>query len=259
MNKCQHIALLPRVPTLEDLIQRDPAAKKIVPPKVADGDHFDHPQLGGFSISYDTEFHIEWFIRKRKRKIRSLVELSERADLESERLEVGWLVGNLFSLCRIHDLERFGVPRGEQGLREYARLANWYNKKEAMWYQWAVARRKFIKKKTPQIFGDSEGRWSGVGQYRFRIEGDQLHVAWGTDQHIENDYAFLKLCNEAKLAGRRYELGTLVANIIHQASLHSLQTIPGPMEAMEQSNMLSREEASWRHWAVVPAGHMLHR
>ena len=57
-----------------------------------------------------------------------------------ERLEVGWLIGNIYSLNKMNDLEKMGGPAGEAWLKEYSRLANWYEKKEKIWYEWAVAK-----------------------------------------------------------------------------------------------------------------------
>ena len=78
--------------------------------------------------------------KNEKKKRQSLADLCKLADLEMDRLELGWLIGNIFSLNKMHDLARLGVPRGESGLEEYARLTNWYEKKENSWYQWAIAK-----------------------------------------------------------------------------------------------------------------------
>lgn len=59
--------------------------------------------------------------------------------MEFERLELGWLIGNIYSLNKIHDLESVGVPYNEYMFNERARLDNWYAERETPWYQWAVA------------------------------------------------------------------------------------------------------------------------
>ena len=183
--------------------------------------------------------------------------MCERADLEKDRLELGWLIGNIFSLNKIHDLDRLGAPGGERGLEEYARLTNWYEKKEKIWYQWAFAKIEYKKKKLPRIYADSEASWEGIGKYKCRIEGSALHVKWSVKNNKQRDVAFLDLCNNVGMTSLRNELGVLIADIIHQASLDALSSIPGPKEAMHHASMLKREEALWRHWAIVPPGQML--
>ena len=66
--------------------------------------------------------------------------MCERADHETDRFKLGWLIGNIYTLNKLHDLEKLGVPNNERTLSEYARLTNWYEKHEKIWYQWAVAK-----------------------------------------------------------------------------------------------------------------------
>ena len=60
-------------------------------------------------------------------------------ELESERLELGWLISNIYGLNKIHHLESFGVPCNEYMFKERARLDHWYTKCVTRWYKWAVA------------------------------------------------------------------------------------------------------------------------
>ncbi len=135
-----HISLLPKKPDGEELISVKRQPKQIKPPRVEDGDNGGHAELGFFTVQFEDGFLIEWTLKNKQMKRQSLKDLCKRTDLEMDRLELGWLIGNIFSLNKIHDLERLGAPRGESGLEEYARLTNWYGKKEKIWYQWAISK-----------------------------------------------------------------------------------------------------------------------
>jgi len=140
MSKCAHISLLPKMPDGEELISVKPQSKQIKPPLVEDGDNGGHAELGWFKVAFEGEFFIEWNLKNKKKKKQSLKDLCESADLEMDRLELGWLIGNIFSLNEIHHLEKLGPAGYEQDLKEIARIGNWYEKKEKAWYQWAFAK-----------------------------------------------------------------------------------------------------------------------
>jgi hypothetical protein len=113
------------------------------------------------------------------------------------------------------------------------------------------------KLKLPNVHANAEGGWDGIGHFKFRDEGGALHVRWSVKSGEPKDAAFLDLCNNTDKAGERRELGMLVADIAHQVSIQALHSVPGPNEAMRESNAIKREGALWSHWAVVPPGHMI--
>ena len=112
-------------------------------------------------------------------------------------------------------------------------------------------------RKIPPVNGALEGYWDGVGRFAFRSESDELRVKWSVDKKEQKDAAFLELCKEGSKCEERAELGELIAKIAEQQGLRMLHTIPGPNEAMREQNVYLRIAGSWRHWAVVPAGHMV--
>lgn len=140
MKTCQHIQLLPERPNAEELADIKKSVKKKKRPAVNVGDHGGHAELGFFTVYFDDDIHIEWNLIGSDKKKHKYKDLCERADHETDRFKLGWLIGNIYTLNKLHDLEKLGVPNNERTLSEYARLTNWYEKHEKIWYQWAVAK-----------------------------------------------------------------------------------------------------------------------
>jgi len=113
------------------------------------------------------------------------------------------------------------------------------------------------KRKLPKLFVDSEGGWNGIGRYKCRDVNGTLFVTWCAEGGETREESFLDLCNKPELSEHRKELGTIVAGVVQQASEQALRSSPDINEAMRYSNMLDREASLWRHWSIVPAGHML--
>jgi hypothetical protein len=152
-RKCKHIAQLPPIPTTAEISAHRKNLGKIKLPTFKANDFGGHEELGQFVVVHDGDFYFEWHLAGKENKRYKFDELCDQPDLELERLELGWLIGNIYSLNEIHDLENLGVPHDEYTLKEYARLTNWYGKRETMWYRWAVSAPRHmlsvVKKKRP--------------------------------------------------------------------------------------------------------------
>ena len=140
-RKCKHIKDLPKIPTKEELPAYREGVIKMKIPEFELYDNGDHVELGGFKVFFDDNdgFFFEWHIADCDKKKFAFSALCNKPELEFERLELGWLIGNIYSLNKIHDLESVGVPYNEYMFNERARLDNWYAERETPWYQWAVA------------------------------------------------------------------------------------------------------------------------
>jgi len=136
---CTHIAQLPAIPTQAELEIHRKSRKKIKVPNFKANDFGGHAALGQFFVKLEGDLYFEWNIVGMETKRYPFADLCERSDLEMERLELGWLIGNIYRLNKIHDLERRGVPYDEATQNERARVSNWYEKREAMWYRWGMA------------------------------------------------------------------------------------------------------------------------
>ena len=136
----KYIQQLPAMPQPEELAQSKRKSMRKKRPVINNGDHGGHEDLGFFTVHIDEEPFIEWSLKGGDTKKFSYLELSENQNLEFERLEVGWLIGNIYSLNKMIHIQGMGGPAGESWLKEYARVSNWYEKNEKNWYEWAVAK-----------------------------------------------------------------------------------------------------------------------
>lgn len=140
MKKTKHMSKISSIPSAEALVEIRKTIKKKRRPSVRDGEHGGHEELGFFSIRVENEPYIIWNLKAGEEKKVSYKNLCELVEYELARLEVGWLIGNIYTLNKLIDLERLGVPAGESALKEFARISNWYENKEKTWYEWAVAK-----------------------------------------------------------------------------------------------------------------------
>ena len=136
---CKHIAQLPKIPDRDDLPAYRKCLRKMKPPEFELHDNGGHAELGSFKVVFDSEFVFEWRLFNGNNKRFNFNDLCMDPDLEFERLELGWLIGNIYSLNKIHHLESLDVPCNESMFKERSRLDNWYTKCETRWYKWALA------------------------------------------------------------------------------------------------------------------------
>jgi len=138
-NRCQHIEQLPSLPNENELAAYRKGARRVSAPEIHVGDSGGHPDLGYFKVIDSEEMVVEWNLAKKRRKSAAFLELCNDESFQLKRLELGWLIANIYTLNMIHDLEALGPPAGESWMEEYGRLANWYSKRSNAWRRWAVA------------------------------------------------------------------------------------------------------------------------
>lgn len=122
-------------------------------------------------------------------------------------------------------------------------------------------RKGLRKKKVPNVFHEMWWSEPGIGGAKFTADGDDFTVAWVT---FENDelsplkYAsFRQLCNDPTCELQRLEVGWVIADIAQHQGQEIADSIGGPNEAMEEASPYWELADEWRHWALVPAGHMV--
>ena len=118
-------------------------------------------------------------------------------------------------------------------------------------------RKGLRKRKPPKIYDGLRGCAGDQEHFAVRKADGELWIDWGLKQGDGlRSRRFHDLCLLPELELERYELGTLVAGILHGMVQEVLHTIPDPNMAMEEAAPYQRLESAWRHWATVPAGHM---
>ena len=135
---CKHIAQLPPMPSTADLPAKRKGSRKAKAPPFGPDHCGGHEDLGQFKVELDSEYYFEWNLAGSTKKRHSFTDLCNKPELEGERLELGWLIGNIYSLNDLHYCANFS-PAGDASLNEFNRVTNWYEKKKRSWYRWAVA------------------------------------------------------------------------------------------------------------------------
>lgn len=122
-------------------------------------------------------------------------------------------------------------------------------------------RRGLRKRKLPKISEQMFGEAPGIGSFQVTIDGTILSIEWlvvGSSEPNEiRKYTFQDLSFSPELEKERYELGMLMSTIYSEHGREIRNSIPGPHEAMMESNPYFVEAEKWEHWAKVVSGFFL--
>ena len=123
-------------------------------------------------------------------------------------------------------------------------------------------RKGLRKRKLPQISAVMFGQLIGLGS--FKVIGDDkelLSIEWQVTaaggKNEKRIYRFSDLSFSPDLEKERYELGMLISKIFSEHGREIRNSIPGPKEAMKESNPYFVEADKWEHWAKVAPGFFL--
>ena len=118
-------------------------------------------------------------------------------------------------------------------------------------------RKGLRQRKPPKIRDGMHGSADDGQHFAVRKTDGEFWIDWKVNPGDGmRSRRFHDLCVLPELELERYELGTLVADILQGLANEILQSIPDPMMAMKEAAPYQRLESSWRHWACVAAGHM---
>jgi len=123
-------------------------------------------------------------------------------------------------------------------------------------------RKGLRKRKLPQISAVMFGQLIGLGS--FKVIGDDkelLSIEWQVTatggRNEKRIYRFSDLSFSPDLEKERYKLGMLISKIFSEHGREIRNSIPGPNEAMKESNPYFAEADKWEHWAKVTPGFFL--
>lgn len=117
--------------------------------------------------------------------------------------------------------------------------------------------RKARKKKVPHLPADLHGQLPGIGEFKIVDAGGTIHLEWQIQDGPRKRFGFDELSRDVGLASERLEVGWLIADLWLAHGHRIRNSIPSPNEAMRESARFFDAEDRWRHWAQVPAGHMI--
>jgi hypothetical protein len=121
----------------------------------------------------------------------------------------------------------------------------------------AAWRQKARKKKVPTLDIGARGCMPGIGEFKITEADGVSYLEWEMVGNVPKRFSFVDLGRDPDLAADRLEVGWLIANLWMLEGRRVRDSIPGPNEAMRESERYLNAEDRWRHWARVPAGHML--
>lgn len=121
--------------------------------------------------------------------------------------------------------------------------------------------RKGLRKRLiPRVF---DGMWSsqpGIGGVIFHRDGKTYRVEWvvGASEKDQprKKAMFDDLCIRPEMELERLEIGYLLAELCEDHAAKVIESIGGPIEAMGEAAPIFKTADDWRHWGLVPAGHM---
>jgi hypothetical protein len=118
--------------------------------------------------------------------------------------------------------------------------------------------RKGLKaKKLPIYHSDTSGSWDGIGNFKFHEDQIGITVTWEIETGKSKSASFKDLCLTKELEEDRLELGLLIASILEEYANSIMHQITDPSLAQKYVQPELKMAKEWRHWSLVPAGHML--
>lgn len=132
-----------------------------------------------------------------------------------------------------------------------------------------LIRKGLRKKEVPNIeLLPPNFEYEGVGKFAKESIDSDVSLVWKTANGTANNHLLSELCMSAEHELKRLEFGWMIANFAKLDSTSYLsQMRPISYEDRHQNQFnkqyekqekhFQKIENDWRHWAIVPAGHML--
>ena len=130
--------------------------------------------------------------------------------------------------------------------------------------------RKGIRKKKIPNFSllPNEFEYDGVGKFVMDIIDTEYFIEWKTDRSEIKKSSLTHLCVDSEKELDRLELGWMIADFARLDGINHLRKIHRISNSDYHQDLFNKEYASqqkhfqaienvWRHWAIVPASHML--
>lgn len=129
---CSHISQLKPKPSAEDLARlRKGLRKRKVP--TFELDRGEHSRVGRFVLTdRNGETSIEWSLPGGDTRVVSLSNLNLKSAHELDRLEVGWLIADMYQLDCMHQCVDLADPR------ETMKTMAWFGRREDEYRHWAL-------------------------------------------------------------------------------------------------------------------------
>lgn len=130
--------------------------------------------------------------------------------------------------------------------------------------------RKGLRKKLTPDFDllPSEFEYEGVGKFSKNSTESDVSIVWEAANGKTKNHLLSELCLNVEQEQNRLEFGWMIANFAKLDSYSYLSQMRPTSYEDHHQNQFNKQyakqekhflkiENDWRHWAVVPAGHML--
>jgi hypothetical protein len=96
---------------------------------------------------------------------------------------------------------------------------------------------------------------------KFTSDDDDFKVEWvsfdGDNKSDLKQASWQELCTDPNFEHRRLEIGFIFSRLLEIHAQKVMDSIGHPITAFEEAEPYRAEAKRWKHWALVPAGHML--
>ena len=118
-------------------------------------------------------------------------------------------------------------------------------------------RKGLRKRKPPALYDGLKAGYPGIGGFVVQKIDNDFELEWEPCDGERKSSRLKLLCTEASEELNRLELGWLAGTIFERHANDIAASIGHPMEAIRASASTRALAISWRHWGLVPPGHML--
>jgi hypothetical protein len=135
--------------------------------------------------------------------------------------------------------------------------------------QLKLIRKGLRKKKIPDLsMLPNKFKYEGVGKFTKKLIDSDYLIEWQTDGCAMKKSSFNHLCIDISKELDRLEFGWMVANFARLDAINHLSAMRPISYSDFHQNQFNKQYASqqkhfqqienvWRHWAIVPASHLL--
>lgn len=122
-------------------------------------------------------------------------------------------------------------------------------------------RKGLRKQNLPKVFDGMWGSEPGIGGVKFTSAAEDFRVEWvsfhGDVKSDLKEASWRALCTDPVLEYQRLEIGFIFSRLLEIHAQRAMDSIGHPITAFEEAEPFREEAKRWKHWALVPAGHML--
>ena len=116
--------------------------------------------------------------------------------------------------------------------------------------------RKGLRKRKPPAFELERGEHKRLGKFLVTRRDGDIFIEWSINERVSRLVSLADLNLKPEHEADRLEVGWLIASMYQLDGIHNCADVADLREIMKMMQWYGRHEDAYRHWALVPAGHM---